>query len=65
MFAAGTGTDVVQANDNHTPVRNFRAPNELWEPAKAKAAERGETLTDVLNRALKRYIRPAAPREKG
>jgi hypothetical protein len=40
-----------------TPHRTFRAPDEEWEPAKRIAADRGETLTDVLRRALRRYIR--------
>ncbi len=28
-----------------------------WDAAKAKAAERGETVTDVLVRALERYVK--------
>lgn len=30
---------------------------DLWEAAKTKAEERGETVTDVLIRALERYVR--------
>lgn len=39
------------------PARSFRVEDELWEKAKVRAAERGETVTDVLIRALKRYVR--------
>lgn len=44
--------------DTHTPPRSLRVPDELWDAAKEKAAEKGETITDVLTRALRRYIRP-------
>jgi hypothetical protein len=42
---------------NDTPIRTLRVPDELWEAAQARAKERGETVTDVLIRALKRYVR--------
>jgi negative regulator of replication initiation len=32
-------------------------PDELWNAAKAKADERGETVSDVLRRALERYVK--------
>lgn len=32
-------------------------PDELWQAVKRKAADRGETVTDVILRALKRYVR--------
>ena len=41
-----------------TPLRNVRVPDDLWQAAMAKAAERGETLSDVLRRALERYVKP-------
>ena len=41
----------------HTPPRSIRIPDPLWEAAKAKAAERGETVTDVVVRALERYVK--------
>jgi hypothetical protein len=41
-----------------TPARSFRPyPPELWEQAKAKAASNGETVTDVLIRALEDYVK--------
>ena len=42
---------------NSTPIRTLRVPDDLWEAAQARAEERGETVTDVLIRALKRYVR--------
>jgi hypothetical protein len=39
------------------PARSFRCEDELWQAAKERASERGETVTDVLIRALKRYTR--------
>jgi predicted HicB family RNase H-like nuclease len=44
-------------NKPKTPQRTVRIPDEVWFAAKQKAARRGETLTDVILRALKRYIR--------
>lgn len=44
-------------NKPKTPIRNFRAPAEIWEAAQAVAVQRGETMTDVLLRALAEYVR--------
>lgn len=38
------------------PARAVRVEDALWEAAKAKAAERGETVSDVIRRALERYV---------
>lgn len=35
----------------------MRVPDELWEAAQRVAADRGETVTDVILRALRRYVR--------
>jgi hypothetical protein len=40
-----------------TPKRYFRAPDELWDAAKAKAQAERTTLTAVINEALRRYLR--------
>ena len=40
-----------------TPTRTVRVPEDLWQAAKARAEEKGETVSDVIVRALKRYIR--------
>jgi len=39
------------------PARAVRIKDGLWRAAKAKAAERGETVTDVIRRALERYVK--------
>lgn len=44
-------------NQEATPRRTVRVPDELWEAAKRKAADEGETITDVVVRALTRYVR--------
>lgn len=41
----------------HTPPRSIRVPPDVWEAAKATAAERGETVTDAVVRFLRRYGR--------
>jgi hypothetical protein len=34
-----------------------RVEAELWTAARTRAAERGETVTDVIVRALREYVR--------
>ena len=43
--------------ETHTPPRSVRIPEPLWQEAKPKAAERGETVTDVIVKALERYVK--------
>ncbi len=38
------------------PARSVRVRDALWQAAKARADERGETVTDVLIRALRVYV---------
>lgn len=35
----------------------MRIPDELWQAAQRVAADRGETVTAVIIRALERYVR--------
>ena len=44
-------------NQPATPHRTVRVPDELWEAVKRAAADQGETVTDVILRALRRYVR--------
>jgi hypothetical protein len=44
-------------NQEATKRRTVRVPDELWDAAKRKAADRDETITDVIIRALARYVR--------
>ena len=43
-------------NQPKTPITATRIPEELKAAAKAKAAERGETLTAVIVRGLEEYV---------
>jgi hypothetical protein len=45
-----------------TPKRNIRI-GEVWDAAAALAATRGETMTAVIERALRRYLRSKPPRD--
>lgn len=44
-------------NQPATQHRSVRVPDELWRAAKRAAADRGETVTAVIIRALTRYVR--------
>lgn len=46
----------------HTPIRNLRVEDALWEAARAKAEAEGTTLSAVIRAALARYVaRPVTP----
>jgi predicted HicB family RNase H-like nuclease len=47
----------VVPNQPKTPNHTVRVEQELWDAALRKAHDQGETLTDVIVRALKRYLR--------
>jgi hypothetical protein len=47
----------VALDDNETPVRSVRVPDELWDQVKMIAADNRETVTDVVIRSLKRTVR--------
>jgi predicted HicB family RNase H-like nuclease len=38
------------------PARAVRVEDELWEAALAKAVAEGTTVSDVIRKALKRYV---------
>jgi hypothetical protein len=44
-------------NQPKTPARSVRVGADLWDAVKVKADERGETVTDVIVRALERYVK--------
>lgn len=44
-------------NPNHTPLKSFRIPPALYDAAQEKAAAEGTTLSDVVRRALERYVK--------
>lgn len=39
------------------PARAIRIPDELWERAKIRADERGETVSEAVRKFLERYVR--------
>lgn len=47
----------VPPNQPATPTHTIRVDDELWQAVVRKAHERGETLTDVVIRALRAYLR--------
>ncbi len=49
---------------SHTPPRSVRVPNELWRAAQSRAAERGQTVTDVIVQALERYVMSNRAKER-
>jgi antitoxin component of RelBE/YafQ-DinJ toxin-antitoxin module len=51
------------AKPTHTPARAVRVEDGLWQAAQQQAAERGETVSDVIRRALQRYVAHRAPRD--
>jgi len=64
-YAADVGRPKKRPEDRYiTPARSFRpTPPELWDQAKAVAADNDETVTDVLNRALVAYVAKHGKRE--
>lgn len=50
------GMVVCMPNQPKTKGRNFRISDELYAAAQAEAERRGETVTDAINRALRRYV---------
>lgn len=50
-------------NQEATPRRTVRVPDDLWNAAKRAARDHGETLTEVIVRALIRYVRTHPTRD--
>lgn len=44
-------------NAPKTPLRSFRVPEAVYRAAQVKAAERGETLSEVVRKALEQYAK--------
>lgn len=45
----------VMPNQPKTPQRTVRVPDDVWRAALENASANGETVTDVIIRALNRY----------
>ena len=39
------------------PLRSFRVSNAVWLAAQAKADERNENLSEIIRKALERYVK--------
>lgn len=46
-----------------TTLRNVRVADEVWLPAKEQAERNGETVSDVVRRALVEYVMTPPPDE--
>lgn len=46
----------VSPRRGSTPVRTIRVPNDLWDAALAATVTRGDTISDVVRRALVEYV---------
>jgi antitoxin component of RelBE/YafQ-DinJ toxin-antitoxin module len=44
-------------NKPKTPTRAIRVEDRLWQRAQARAAEKGETVSDAVRRFLERYAK--------
>lgn len=44
-------------NQPRTPHKSFRIPQDLYEKAQRRAAERGESLSEAVRKFLERYTR--------
>lgn len=42
---------------SENPARGIRVPDELWNAAKKRADERGETVSEAVRKFLERYTR--------
>ena len=47
-------------NQPKTPHRVVRIDDELWHAAQAKARDNGETVSEIIRRALREYVKPDA-----
>lgn len=63
-IAGGGPDDIALASEReqqrepqgNTPIRAIRISDDLWEAARQVATERGETLSEVVREALRRYV---------
>lgn len=53
---------LTRDGSGNTPQRSIRIPDDEWKAAKAAADESGESLSDVIRAALRRYVARKAKR---
>lgn len=49
----------IVPNQPRTPLKSFRIPDDLYRAAQDAATENKETVSDVVRRALERYVKAA------
>ena len=49
-------------NAPRTPLKSFRIPEDLYREAQQLAADEGQSVSDVVRKALERYVK-AGPQE--
>lgn len=52
-----------RGNPNHTPPRSIRVSDPIWNAAQEVATQRGETVSEAVNRFLARYIKTGIKQE--
>lgn len=55
------GIVVDVPNQEKTPRRTVRVPDDVWQPAARKARDNGENVSEVIRRALADYLRDDPP----
>lgn len=48
-------------NQEKTPRRTVRVPDDVWQPAARKARDNDENVSEVIRRALADYLREDPP----
>jgi len=48
----------AKTGQGNTPPRSIRVPDDVWDAALAKAALRGESVSEAVVRFLRRYGKP-------
>lgn len=56
-----TVPQMAPISQGETPIRTVRVSDELWEAAIRAANDNGETISDVIRRALEVYVRAWPP----
>jgi hypothetical protein len=48
------------ADKKPIPLRSVRVPDDVWQAAQSRAADKGESVSAVIVRALRRYGKPSS-----
>lgn len=55
---------MTQNTENHTPIRRFRAPDEVWNPFMAACRVEGSNASSILRHLIDAYMEEKeGPRE--